>query len=142
MKSTIGPSKVTQVPLIPVPLPYSRGSVTSATGRFRYQRRVALGYFRSSRRRKRTPGSVKTGEQPDRSKHIKNIQGGLGHGGPCPPAGYRDHHYVLGVFALSAKLSLPDTTSRAHLKGWARGLYFGLILRPASRRAGWYSCRW
>ena len=76
---------------------------------------------------------VKNGEQADGSKQIKNIGGGAGYMGPCPPAGHGDHHYILEVFALSAKLGLPDTTSRADLmsamngKVVAKGLYVGLF---------------
>ena len=79
------------------------------------------------------PEGVKNGEQADGSKHIKNIAGGPGYMGPCPPAGHGDHHYILEVFALSAKLGLPDTTSRADLmsamngKVVAKGLYVGLF---------------
>ncbi len=79
------------------------------------------------------PEGVKNGEQADGSKHIKNIAGGPGYMGPCPPAGHGDHHYILEVFALSAKLGLPDTTSRADMmtamngKVVAKGLYFGLF---------------
>ena len=79
------------------------------------------------------PEGVKSGEQPDGSKHINNIAGGPAYMGPCAPPGHGDHHYTFEVYALNAKLGLPATTSRADLmsamngKVVAKGVYIGIF---------------
>ena len=56
-----------------------------------------------------------------------------GYMGPCAPPGHGDHHYTFEVYALNAKLGLPDTTSRADLmaamngKVIAKGVYIGMF---------------
>ena len=79
------------------------------------------------------PEGVKMGEQADGSKNIKNMGNTNGYMGPCAPPGHGDHHYTFEVYALSAKLGLPDTTSRADLmaamngKVIAKGVYIGMF---------------
>ncbi len=79
------------------------------------------------------PEGIKPGDLPDGAKQIKNLGGGAGYMGPCPPAGHGDHHYTFEIYALSAKLDLPDTASRADLlsamngKVIAKGVYIGMF---------------
>jgi Raf kinase inhibitor-like YbhB/YbcL family protein len=79
------------------------------------------------------PEGVKPGDQADGAKQIKNIAMNNGYLGPCPPAGHGDHHYTFELFALNAKLGLPDSTSRADLmnamngKVVAKGVYIGMF---------------
>ena len=79
------------------------------------------------------PEGVKPGDQADGAKQIKNIAMNNGYLGPCPPAGHGDHHYTFELFALNAKLGLPDSTSRADLmnamngKVVAKGVYIGML---------------
>jgi len=76
---------------------------------------------------------VKAGDQADGAKQIKNLGGGAGYMGPCAPPGHGDHHYTFELYALSAKLDLPDTASRADLlaamngKVVAKGVYIGMF---------------
>jgi Raf kinase inhibitor-like YbhB/YbcL family protein len=58
---------------------------------------------------------AKTAELPDGSKQLNNIGGMPGFFNPCPPAP-TTHHYIIELYALSAKLGLPATTSRADLE--------------------------
>ena len=44
----------------------------------------------------------------------KNSAGVIGYTGPCPPPGPA-HHYVVRVYALNTRLSLPDGASAAQL---------------------------
>jgi Raf kinase inhibitor-like YbhB/YbcL family protein len=82
---------------------------------------------------KSLPEGVKAGDQSDGAKQIKNIAMNNGYLGPCPPAGHGDHHYTFELFALSAKLGLPDSTTREELlnamngKVIAKGLYIGMF---------------
>ena len=79
------------------------------------------------------PEGVKPGDQADGAKQIKNIAQNNGYLGPCPPAGHGDHHYTIELYALNAKLGLPDSTSRADLmsamngKVVAKGVYIGMF---------------
>jgi Raf kinase inhibitor-like YbhB/YbcL family protein len=79
------------------------------------------------------PEGVKPGDQADGAKQIKNIAMMNAYLGPCPPAGHGDHHYTFELYALNAKLSLPDSTSRADLmnamngKVVAKGVYIGMF---------------
>jgi hypothetical protein len=57
----------------------------------------------------------KTAELADGSKQLNNIGGMPGFFNPCPPAP-TTHHYIIELYALSAKLGLPATTSRADLE--------------------------
>jgi phosphatidylethanolamine-binding protein (PEBP) family uncharacterized protein len=64
---------------------------------------------------------------------IKNIAGGNGYLGPCPPEGHGDHHYTLELYALNAKLGLPSSASRQELlnamngKILSKGVYIGIF---------------
>ena len=79
------------------------------------------------------PEGVKAGDQADGAKQIKNIAGNMAFLPPCPPAGHGDHHYTFEIYALNAKLDLPDTASRQELmeamngKVIGKGLYIGLF---------------
>lgn len=79
------------------------------------------------------PEGVKSGALPDGSKNLKNMGGSQAYMGPCPPAGHGDHHYTFELFALNAKLDLPDSASRADLlnamngKVIAKGVYIGMF---------------
>ncbi|HEY1241141.1 MAG TPA: YbhB/YbcL family Raf kinase inhibitor-like protein [Bryobacteraceae bacterium] len=79
------------------------------------------------------PEGVKAGDQADGAKQIKNIAMMNAYLGPCPPAGHGDHHYTFELYGLSAKLGLPDSTSRADLlnamngKVVAKGVYIGMF---------------
>jgi Raf kinase inhibitor-like YbhB/YbcL family protein len=81
------------------------------------------------------PENVAKGDQASGAKQIKNIAGGDGYLGPCPPPGHGDHHYTLEVFALNAKLGVPASTSRADLmnamngKVLSKGVYIGIFGR-------------
>lgn len=82
---------------------------------------------------KSLPEGVKSGDQPDGAKQIKNQAGSPSYLGPCPPAGHGEHHYTFEIFGLNAKLDLPDTASRADLmnamngKVVAKGVYIGMF---------------
>jgi Raf kinase inhibitor-like YbhB/YbcL family protein len=84
---------------------------------------------------KSLPENVAKGDQADGAKQIKNIAGGDGYLGPCPPPGHGDHHYTLELFALNAKLGLPASTSRQDLmkamdgKVLTKGVYIGIFGR-------------
>jgi Raf kinase inhibitor-like YbhB/YbcL family protein len=79
------------------------------------------------------PEGVKPGDQADGAKQIKNLGGNAGYMGPCAPPGHGDHHYTFEVYALNAKLGLPDSTSRQELlnamngKVIAKGVYIGIF---------------
>ena len=79
------------------------------------------------------PEGVKGGDQADGAKQINNIAGMPAYLGPCAPPGHGDHHYTFELFALSAKLGLPASTSRADLlaamngKVVAKGIYIGIF---------------
>jgi len=81
------------------------------------------------------PEGVKNGDQADGAKQINNIAGRPGYLGPCPPPGHGDHHYTLELYALSDKLGLPASTSRADLlnamngKVLSKGVYIGIFGR-------------
>jgi len=86
-------------------------------------------------RSKGLPEGVKIGDQADGAKQINNIAGSPGYLGPCPPPGHGDHHYTIEVYALSEKLGLPASTSRADLlnamngKVLSKGVYVGIFGR-------------
>jgi len=79
------------------------------------------------------PEGVKPGDQADGAKQIKNIAMQNAYLGPCPPQGHGDHHYTLELYALNAKLNLPDSASRSELmnamngKVIAKGVYIGMF---------------
>jgi Raf kinase inhibitor-like YbhB/YbcL family protein len=64
------------------------------------------------------PASAKgipEGKLPEGSVNGKNIRGSNAYMGPGAPPGPRYHHYVFELYALNAKLDLPDTASRPEL---------------------------
>ncbi len=64
------------------------------------------------------PASAKgipEGKLPEGSVTGKNIAGQNAYFGPGAPPGPRYHHYVFELYALNAKLDLPDTASRPEL---------------------------
>jgi hypothetical protein len=58
---------------------------------------------------------IPEGKLPEGSVTGKNIAGQNAYFGPGAPPGPRYHHYVFELYALSAKLDLPDTASRPEL---------------------------
>jgi Raf kinase inhibitor-like YbhB/YbcL family protein len=50
----------------------------------------------------------------------RNDFGNLGYGGPCPPHG-AVHHYHFTLYALDAKLNLPEGATRAQVEAAMRG---------------------
>jgi hypothetical protein len=64
------------------------------------------------------PASAKgipEGKLPEGSVNGKNITGQNAYMGPGAPPGPRYHHYVFELYALNAKLDLPESASRADL---------------------------
>ena len=55
------------------------------------------------------------GSLPAGSVQGNNLRGQANYMGPGAPAGVRYHHYVFELYALSANLELPPTTTRAEL---------------------------
>jgi Raf kinase inhibitor-like YbhB/YbcL family protein len=55
------------------------------------------------------------GKLPDGSVQGNNMRNQASYMGPGAPAGPRYHHYVFELYALSANLDLPPTTSRDDL---------------------------
>ena len=57
---------------------------------------------------------------PDSAHLGRNDFGDLGYGGPCPPHGAA-HHYHFTLYALDAKLNLPEGATRAQVEAAMRG---------------------
>jgi Raf kinase inhibitor-like YbhB/YbcL family protein len=58
---------------------------------------------------------IAEGKLPEGSVQGKNIRGANAYLGPGAPPGPRYHHYVLELYALSSKLDLPETATRAEV---------------------------
>ena len=58
------------------------------------------------------PASVPAGELPDGTKQGLGITNQASYFGPGPPAGHGPHHYVFELWALDAKLGLPNGATR------------------------------
>ncbi|MEP7354124.1 MAG: YbhB/YbcL family Raf kinase inhibitor-like protein, partial [Acidobacteriota bacterium] len=58
------------------------------------------------------PAGVAAGELPDGTKQGGNITNAAAYMGPGPPAGHGIHHYTFELWALDAKLGLPNGASR------------------------------
>ncbi len=58
---------------------------------------------------------IPEGHLPEGSVTGKNIAGQNQYFGPGAPAGPRYHHYVFELYALNAKLDLPESASRPEL---------------------------
>ncbi len=62
---------------------------------------------------------------PDGARQGKNDGGGVGYGGPAPPAG-NAHHYYFKLFALDAALDLKEgTATKADLEQAMKGYVIG-----------------
>jgi Raf kinase inhibitor-like YbhB/YbcL family protein len=79
---------------------------------------------------------IPEGKLPEGSVTGKNLMGQNVYMGPGAPAGPRYHHYVFELYALNAKLDLPETASRAELlaamkgKTVAKAAYVGRYRSP------------
>jgi len=60
------------------------------------------------------------GQLPDGALQGRNDFGEIGYGGPCPPPG-SPHHYVFTLYALDAKLNLPEGATRAQVEAAMQG---------------------
>jgi Raf kinase inhibitor-like YbhB/YbcL family protein len=70
------------------------------------------------------PASAKgipEGKLPEGSVTGKNLMGQNAYMGPGAPFGPRLHHYVFELYALNAKLDLPETASRNELLAAMKG---------------------
>jgi Raf kinase inhibitor-like YbhB/YbcL family protein len=70
------------------------------------------------------PASAKgipEGKLPEGSVTGKNLMGMNAYMGPGAPAGPRLHHYVFELYALNAKLDLPETAGRNELLAAMKG---------------------
>jgi Raf kinase inhibitor-like YbhB/YbcL family protein len=82
-----------------------------------------------------TATSIPEGTVPAGAMQGRNGSGSVGYTGPCPPSGM--HHYQFLLYALDAKLDLPDTTTKADLEkvlpehALDQTVLTGLYQRPA-----------
>jgi Raf kinase inhibitor-like YbhB/YbcL family protein len=80
---------------------------------------------------------IPEGKLPEGSVNGKNMMGANAYMGPGAPAGPRYHHYIFELYALNAKLDLPETASRDELlaamkgKTVAKAAYVGRYRSPA-----------
>ena len=81
---------------------------------------------------------IPEGKLPEGSVTGKNLMGVNAYVGPGAPPGPRYHHYVFELYALSSKLDLPESASRAELlaamkgKTVAKAAYVGRYRSPAA----------
>jgi Raf kinase inhibitor-like YbhB/YbcL family protein len=81
------------------------------------------------------PEGVAAGNLPDGTVQGRGITGQNAYFGPGTPAG-RTHHYMFEVYALNAKLALPNTATRAEVlaamagKVVGKGVYGGRYRQP------------
>jgi Raf kinase inhibitor-like YbhB/YbcL family protein len=79
---------------------------------------------------------IPEGKLPEGSVTGKNLMGQNAYMGPGAPAGPRYHHYIFELYALNAKLDLPETASRDELlaamkgKTVAKAAYVGRYRSP------------
>ena len=79
---------------------------------------------------------IPEGKLPEGSVNGKNMMGANAYMGPGAPAGPRYHHYIFELYALNAKLDLPETASRDELlaamkgKTVAKAAYVGRYRSP------------
>jgi Raf kinase inhibitor-like YbhB/YbcL family protein len=62
----------------------------------------------------------------------RNDFGRQGWGGPCPPRGSGDHHYVFTLLALSSALRLGGSPSAAEVRAAASGRMLGSAVLEGS----------
>jgi Raf kinase inhibitor-like YbhB/YbcL family protein len=62
----------------------------------------------------------------------RNDFGRKGWGGPCPPPGSGDHHYVFTLLALSSELRLGGSPSAAEVRAAASGRMLGSAVLEGS----------
>jgi hypothetical protein len=80
---------------------------------------------------------IPEGKLPEGSVNGKNMMGANAYMGPGAPYGPRYHHYIFELYALNAKLDLPETASRDELmaamkgKTVAKAAYVGRYHSPA-----------
>jgi Raf kinase inhibitor-like YbhB/YbcL family protein len=60
------------------------------------------------------------GQLPNGARQGRNDFGEIGYGGPCPPPG-SPHHYIFTLYALDAKLNLPEGATRAQVEAAMKG---------------------
>ena len=65
-------------------------------------------------------GLPSQGQLPDGAHQGRNDFGEIGYGGPCPPSG-PPHHYIFTLYALDAKLNLPEGATRAQVEAAMKG---------------------
>jgi Raf kinase inhibitor-like YbhB/YbcL family protein len=65
---------------------------------------------------RRGSSGLSTGRVAPGSVEGENSFGRRGYGGPCPPTGDRDHHYVFSLYALDARPELPRGASPAAVR--------------------------
>jgi len=59
---------------------------------------------------------IAEGDLPPRAHQGTNDYPGIGYGPACPPAGSGLHHYTFDLYALDARIELPDGTDRQTLE--------------------------
>jgi Raf kinase inhibitor-like YbhB/YbcL family protein len=80
------------------------------------------------------PGSIVAGSSAAPTEG-RNDFGRQGWGGPCPPPGSGDHHYVFTLSALSSPLGLAGSPSAAEVRAAASGRTLGAaVLEGTFRR--------
>jgi Raf kinase inhibitor-like YbhB/YbcL family protein len=79
-------------------------------------------------------GLPKNEQLPDGSRQGRNDFDAIGYGGPCPP-GHSAHRYVFGLYALDAKLNLPQGATRSQVQDAMKGhiLAYGELIGRYSR---------
>jgi Raf kinase inhibitor-like YbhB/YbcL family protein len=65
-------------------------------------------------------GVLHTGDTTDGTRQGRNDFGGLGYGGPKPPAG-KPHRYVFKLYALDSRLNLQPGASKAEVERAMQG---------------------
>jgi Raf kinase inhibitor-like YbhB/YbcL family protein len=83
-----------------------------------------------------TANGIPEGGLPEGSVTGRNLMGRSAYMGPAAPPGPRYHHYVFELYALSSKLDLPESATRAELlaamkgKTVAKAAYVGRYRSP------------
>jgi Raf kinase inhibitor-like YbhB/YbcL family protein len=69
----------------------------------------------------RGSSGIGAGRLPSGSAEGQNSFGRTGYGGPCPPKGDPDHHYVFSVYALDDQPGLPPGATPAAVRAAIAG---------------------